>query len=138
MLVRVFHLIVTRTGTGDGCLFLLEPRAVDSKALKRVKPTQPRSGVSPLRLNWAARASLSDLVKVSKQLISLVQIKQRNFLFTLLNFVVLEGGREEEVGGLGFWAPQWNLYSSHKSRCVPKEPLPRGGGGGGGGGGTNN
>ena len=25
VLVRAFHLLVSRTGTGDGCLFLLEP-----------------------------------------------------------------------------------------------------------------
>ena len=33
-LVRAFHLLVSRTSTGDGCLFLLEPRAFDLKPMK--------------------------------------------------------------------------------------------------------
>ena len=34
VLVLTFRLLDSRTGTGDGCLFLLEPRASDSKASK--------------------------------------------------------------------------------------------------------
>ena len=34
VLVLAFHLSVRRTGTGDGCLFLLEPRASDLKPTK--------------------------------------------------------------------------------------------------------
>ena len=34
-----FLLTVSRTGTGDGCLFVLEPRASDSKHIKnKTKP----------------------------------------------------------------------------------------------------
>ena len=34
VLVRAFHLSVSRTGSGDGCLFFLEPRASDLTAIK--------------------------------------------------------------------------------------------------------
>ena len=34
VLVRAFHLLVCRTGTGDGCMFLLELRASESKPRK--------------------------------------------------------------------------------------------------------
>ena len=39
-MVLAFHLFVSRTSTGDGCLFLLEPRASDVKPTKIKKKRQ--------------------------------------------------------------------------------------------------